>query len=93
MNHIITHLLRVHGRVQGVGFRNYIYGEAQRRSVTGWVRNCPDGTVEAMLQGKPPDVGAVEAACRKGPAFANVDHVERFPVDPDVNYETFQIRS
>ncbi|MDG5767679.1 acylphosphatase [Balneolales bacterium ANBcel1] len=92
MNHIVTHLLHIHGRVQGVGFRNFVINHAQQRSVTGWIRNRSDGTVEAMLQGKPGDVGSVEAACRQGPAMAHVEHVERYPVDPDTVYDSFEVR-
>ncbi len=92
MDHIVTHLLHIYGRVQGVGFRNYINHHAHERSVTGWIRNRSDGSVEVMLQGKPADVGSVEAACRKGPSMANVEHVDRYPVDPDTIYDTFEVR-
>lgn len=92
MDHIVTHLLNIYGRVQGVGFRNYINNHAHERSVTGWIRNRSDGSVEVMLQGKPADVGSVEAACRKGPPMANVEHVDRYPVDPDTIYDTFEVR-
>lgn len=92
MNHIVTHLLYIYGRVQGVGFRNFVVHQANERSVTGWIRNRSDGSVEVMLQGNPADVGSVEAACRKGPAMANVENVERYPVDPDVHYDTFEVR-
>ncbi len=92
MNHIVTHLIRVYGRVQGVGFRQFIHDIAVQRSVTGWIRNSSDGSVEAMLQGRPADVGSVEAACRKGPALSRVDKVDCYPVDPDIHYETFEVR-
>ncbi len=92
MNHIVTHLLRVHGVVQGVGFRHFIYKQAVQRSVTGWIRNRSDGSVEVLLQGKPSDVGSVEAACRRGPPAANVKEVEGYPVDPDIRYDTFEVR-
>ncbi|MDI6402134.1 acylphosphatase [Balneolaceae bacterium ANBcel3] len=92
MSHIVTHLLHIYGRVQGVGFRNFVNHHAQERSVTGYIKNRNDGSVEVMLQGNPSDVGSVEAACRKGPVLAHVEHVERFPVDPDVHYETFEVR-
>ena len=92
MNHIVTHLLHIYGRVQGVGFRNFVNNHAQERSVTGWIRNRSDGSVEVMLQGKPADVGSVEAACRTGPSFAHVERVERYPVDPDTIYDRFEVR-
>ena len=92
MNHIVTHLIRVHGRVQGVGFRQFIHNIAMERMVTGWIRNTSDGAVEAMLQGRPADVGSVEAACRKGPPLSRVDKVDCYPVDPDIHYESFDVR-
>ncbi len=92
MNHIVTHLIRVQGRVQGVGFRQYIHNIAMDRTVTGWIRNASDGSVEAMIQGRPADVGSVEAACRKGPPLSRVDKVDCYPVDPDTRYETFDVR-
>lgn len=92
MSHIVTHLLHIYGRVQGVGFRNFVYHHANERSVTGWIRNRSDGSVEVMLQGQHSDVGSVEAACRRGPSLAKVEHVDRYPVDPDVHYDTFEVR-
>ncbi len=92
MNHIVTHLIRVQGQVQGVGFRQFIHSIAMERSVTGWIRNTSDGSVEAMLQGRPADVGSVEAACRKGPALSRVDKIDCYPVDPDIRYDTFEVR-
>ena len=92
MSHIVAHLLKIHGRVQGVGFRNFVWNHANERSVTGWIRNCNDGSVEVLLQGNATDVGSVEAACRKGPPMAHVEHVDRYPVDPDAVYDTFEVR-
>jgi len=71
-----THRLRIHGRVQGVWFRESMRLEAERLNVTGWVRNTPDGAVEAVIQGP---AGAVEAMiewARSGPPLARVDRVE-----------------
>lgn len=65
----------VTGRVQGVAFRWYAVQEAERLGVTGWVRNEPDGSVAAHLEG---DDGAVDAMvewCRQGPSYASVRHV------------------
>lgn len=74
----VVHLI-VHGRVQGVGYRAFVEHEAKRRELNGWVRNCADGTVEALLAG---DVAVVEdmiAACRRGPFGARVDAIDRAP--------------
>jgi acylphosphatase len=71
----------VSGRVQGVGFRFFTEAVAAREGLHGWVRNLPDGRVEAAAEG---DAGAVERferAIRHGPPGARVDAVE---VDEDV---------
>ncbi|MBI4495973.1 MAG: acylphosphatase [Deltaproteobacteria bacterium] len=60
------------GAVQGVNFRYYTQREAQRRSVTGWVRNLPDGTVAAVFEGEEEDVEAMVQWCRQGPPSARV---------------------
>jgi len=64
------------GRVQGVAFRAYTIDEASVRGVTGWVRNTPDGRVEAVFEGEKPGVEAMIAWCRKGPPSARVSSVE-----------------
>jgi acylphosphatase len=68
--------LRIRGRVQGVGFRAWLVQEADRRGVTGWVRNRRDGSVEALLCGSEPVVRELIEACRRGPAAARVEAVE-----------------
>ena len=71
---------RVHvivtGMVQGVFFRAKTRNEAVGNNVSGWVRNLPDGRVEAVFEGKPEDVDRVVAWCRIGPSLAEVIHVE-----------------
>lgn len=66
----------VSGRVQGVGFRASCARQAQLRGLSGWVRNLPDGRVEAELQGRREAVAAVADWCRQGPALARVQHVD-----------------
>ncbi len=66
----------VRGRVQNVWFRDGCAREAQRLGVHGWVANCPDGRVEAVLEGTPDAVGAMESWCGRGPTRARVDGVE-----------------
>ena len=71
---------RVHvyisGWVQGVYFRYHTQMGARRCSVNGWVRNLPDGRVEAVFEGEDRDVDAVVELCRRGPPGAQVVHVE-----------------
>ncbi len=71
-----THRLRIHGRVQGVWFRESMRVEAERLNVAGWVRNTPDGAVEAVIQGPPGAVDALIEWARSGPPLARVDRVE-----------------
>jgi acylphosphatase len=87
---MITRHLRIRGRVQGVGFRIYMQREAQRHSVTGWVRNRHDGSVEAVVQGEPDAVEAVIAWARHGPPSARVLNVD--VNDGDGNYADFEQR-
>ena len=73
---IITKLLRIHGLVQGVYYRETLRQEAEMRAVAGWVRNRRDGTVEAMLQGEATALDALIAWCRIGPGRARVERVD-----------------
>jgi acylphosphatase len=74
--------IRVSGRVQGVGFRYALRDEALRLGLVGWVRNCADGTVEALLQGEDDSMAALVAWSRRGPRLAHVDEVRDVPVTP-----------
>ena len=75
--------IRAHGRVQGVFFRDSVRGEAAARGVSGWVRNCSDGTVEAVFEGDPDAVDALVAFCRSGPGHASVDSVDVVTEEPE----------
>jgi acylphosphatase len=72
---VTLHLI-IAGRVQGVGYRYALHGEARARGVAGWVRNRRDGTVEAVLQGDAAVVEAVVAWARRGPPAARVERVD-----------------
>ncbi|WP_149536975.1 acylphosphatase [Siccirubricoccus phaeus] len=74
--------LRVEGRVQGVGYRDWMVQEATRLGLSGWVRNLPDGSVEAVVAGPEPAVQALLTACRRGPTLARVDRIEESFVEP-----------
>ena len=75
-NDVVARRVVVHGRVQGVFFRDTCRREAARHGVTGWVRNEPDGTVGALFEGQPEAVEAMLAWCHDGPPRAHVDRVE-----------------
>jgi acylphosphatase len=67
---------RVRGRVQGVGYRWWTRGQAQRLGIAGTVRNCPDGSVEVDARGSAEAIGKLRDALRKGPPGASVSSVD-----------------
>ena len=71
-----TKHLIITGRVQGVGFRNYVAHKAKQFQCTGWVRNRHDGSVEAMIQGTPENVAAMIVRAQRGPPTSAVASVE-----------------
>ena len=81
----------ISGRVQGVGFRYFARDVAQREGVTGWVRNLPDGRVEARVEGELEAVTRVERSLRSGPRGARVDDVFVDDEEPGGTYRTFSI--
>lgn len=88
---VCAHVI-VRGRVQGVCFRMETVQVAQHYGVTGWVRNRPDGAVEACFSGEQTAVNAVVAWCRHGPAGAHVDDLELTWQTPQEDFRDFQIR-
>ncbi len=68
----------VHGRVQGVFFRDTARREAARHGVSGWVRNTPEGTVEAVFEGERGAVERLVGFAEEGPPEAQVERVETF---------------
>lgn len=73
---IATKHLLIHGRVQGVFFRASLCREAAHRNITGWVRNRPDGSLEAMLQGESTAVEQLIGWARHGPPGASVERID-----------------
>lgn len=82
----------ISGRVQGVFFRMETRRAAESYGVTGWVRNRPEGTVEAIFEGMAHNVDAVLDWCKKGPPMASVSDIEATVVDYTGDYENFSIR-
>lgn len=78
--HTIRHI-SIRGRVQGVGYRAFVEREALAAGVEGWVRNCRDGSVEAVFSGPSGVVDRLIAACRRGPYAARVDALDDRPAD------------
>ncbi len=73
----------VHGRVQGVFFRDTTRRLAESSGVGGWVGNRPDGTVEAVFEGEPEAVESLLAYCHEGPRGAGVEWVEVIEEEPE----------
>jgi acylphosphatase len=74
--------VRVRGRVQGVFFRAETRARAESLGLAGWVRNAPDGSVEAVFEGEPERVESMIEWCRRGPGGAIVDDVETVSEEP-----------
>lgn len=68
--------MRIRGRVQGVFFRVETQDRARSLAVMGWVRNAPDGSVEAVFEGDEERLESLLAWCRRGPPGATVESVE-----------------
>ena len=79
--HKLTLHLVIHGRVQGVFFRDSMRREAQRMEVAGWVRNRGDGTVEAVVHGETSTVDTIVRWARHGPEHAQVERVDIEPAE------------
>ena len=67
--------VRIRGRVQGVSFRYFTQRTCLQNQLTGWVRNLPNGDVEAVFEGRESDVRRVLDECRRGPDGARVDEI------------------
>lgn len=89
---------RVHGRVQGVGFRQFTREAARRLGLGGWVANAPDGTVVGEAEGSAEALAAFHEALSVGPPFGNVTRLEWRELDgtallpPESSPRPFEIR-
>lgn len=83
----------VRGRVQGVGFRYFVHDVARLSGVTGYVRNLPDGRVEALVEGDVEAVTRVERAVRSGPGGARIEDVDVDVLTPSGAYSSFKVTS
>lgn len=86
----ITRHLIATGRVQGVGYRQFLYESALELGCTGWVRNRADGTVEALIHGTADAVDRLLEIARRGPAGARVEGIAITPAEG--RYAQFEIR-
>ena len=80
---MIAKRLRIHGVVQGVGYRDWMARSATRLGVAGWVRNAANGTVEAFVEGEAASVEELLRACRRGPRNASVTLIHEDLAEPE----------
>ena len=88
----IARHVRVSGHVQGVFYRVWAQGQARELGVNGWIRNCPDGSVEAHVAGEEDCVERMIERMRRGPANARVDEVEVQDAEPGELSHRFEVR-
>lgn len=87
---MLAHIF-ISGFVQGVGFRQFIKINADKLGFTGWVRNLPDGRVEAMFQGLKEKIEEALSLCRKGPFLAEVKNVDVIWEEVKEEFESFEV--
>ena len=90
MNKYVTRHLEITGRVQGVGFRNYVEFKARTLGICGWVRNRSDGSVEAVISGEPAAVDGMIECARRGPRASAVTEVRISPSEGE--FPGFEVR-
>jgi acylphosphatase len=83
----------IHGDVQGVGYRFFAGRAAARHQVVGFVRNLPDGRVEALAEGPPESIEAFKNELATGPSLARIENVEELNVEPTNTYTSFRIEA
>ncbi len=82
----------VSGKVQGVFFRDFTRKEAINLGLSGWVRNLPDGTVEAVITGDSQTVDQMIGWLHRGSPASRVDHVHEEEIDTVIDYSSFEVR-
>ena len=84
---------RVHGYVQGVGFRWFVVRSATRLGLSGWTANQPDGSVRVVAEGPPPTLDELEQMISEGPGGAHVERVDAVRMPATAEFSSFGIRS
>lgn len=82
----------ISGRVQGVGFRHFTRVNAEKLNVAGWVKNLPDGRVEAVFEGEEENVRELIDRCKEGPRASYVKHIEEKEVKEKGTSTGFEVR-
>lgn len=82
----------ISGRVQGVGFRHFIKKNAEALGVKGWVKNLPDGRVEAIFQGSEEQIDEIIQRCKKGPVAGFVQDIKVRDANDETAYKSFEVK-
>lgn len=88
---IVARKFLISGEVQGVGYRFFAQRAAARHQVFGYVRNCADGTVEAVAEGPAVNVELFKHDLAAGPQWSVVQQVEEINLEPTGRYSSFRI--
>jgi len=91
MSQPIARKYLISGQVQGVGYRFFAQRVAARHQVTGYVRNLPDGRVEALAEGSVESIEGFKHDLASGPDYATVEHLEELSIEPTGAYKAFLI--
>ncbi len=84
---------RIYGRVQGVGFRHFVWHQATRLGLRGWVRNRRDGSVEVVAEGPRSRLATLLAALYEGPPAARVEQVDERWLPARNEFRAFTVRA
>ena len=82
----------IEGRVQGVGFRHFAQVNAEEIGIYGWVKNLPDGRVEAVFAGPMDHIREMVNRCEQGPGASRVDNLDVEVEEADEDYDSFEVR-
>ena len=91
MSERVARKFLISGEVQGVGYRFFAQRAAARHQVVGYVKNCADGTVEALAEGPPNNVESFKHDLATGPQWAVVSRVEEINEEPSGSYSSFRV--
>ena len=86
------HLL-IFGKVQGVGFRHWLYTKATEKNIFGWVKNKITGEVETLLVGHEKDIVDMIKQCKEGPFISNVTQIKIYDYHKEYSKKSFDILS
>jgi acylphosphatase len=89
---VVRARLLISGRVQGVFYRAFTEQVAASMGLGGWVRNLPDGRVEAVMEGEKADIGRAVTSCYEGPPSSRVDDIQITWEEPTGEFSGFSVR-